>query len=354
MLLEGIPGLGKTELVKTLVKVLGWTEGVKETYQYPKDYAGYRRIQFTPDLMPLDVIGSEVFNQETRQIAFQPGPIFTHILLADEINRASPKTQSALLQAMAELEATYGNTIRPLGVVHSPNGAANAGMSPSRVDRLFFVIATQNPVEQQGTYPLPEAQLDRFFFKLITPLPGIDQMVSILDHTTSNEPPVIESVENLAPHEIAKSVLDFRKAIREIEVDGSALRKISLLVALTWPEAENASLAYHIRRDLKQELHRMKKDKNFEKSRESLQQQIDEYVQMGIGPRGAQTLLLTLKVRAALQGIDWIDDSFVAREAGTWMVDAWRHRLLLNFQAENDQVGSDKLIGQIADISWVN
>ena len=211
VLLEGIPGLGKTELVKTLVKVLGWTEEVEE-----KGYSGYRRIQFTPDLMPLDLIGSEIFDQQTHQFDFQKGPIFTHVLLADEINRASPKTQSALLQGMAEMEVTYGNKIRPLGVILDQNDQPL--LADHRAQRLFFVIATQNPIEQQGTYPLPEAQLDRFFFKLITPLPGLDQMKAILRTTVTSHPPQINPVIDRPPHEIARLIVGYKKLIRDIPV----------------------------------------------------------------------------------------------------------------------------------------
>ena len=348
VLLEGIPGLGKTELVNAMVKVLGWTEDYRR--QYPRGYFGSRRIQFTPDLMPLDIIGGEDIriDKSTGEMAreFKPGPIFTHILLADEINRATPKTQAALLQGMAELKTTYGNQTMPLGVICDVKG--NLVLSDKKDDCLFFVMATQNPIEQQGTYPLPEAQLDRFFFKLITPVPGIHKMKDILKITTTERAPELSPILDEPPHLIAKKIVEFRKQIRRLTVDDKALHKISLLAASTWPEVPLAEKIradyYEAAKELKEEFHQQQKE---------LQKEINQYVDLGIGPRGAQTLLLALKVLAALERKTEINEWFVNERFRLIFKDAWRHRLLLNYQAENDKITSDDLLDKIEKLTWV-
>ena len=355
VLLEGIPGLGKTELVKTLVRVLGWTDAAQAAYNRSPNatatYAGYRRVQFTPDLMPLDIIGGEDIqaDPQTGRIrrAFRHGPLFTHILLADEINRASPKTQSALLQGMAELETTYGNDVMRLGVIRDANHAVIG--SERKEDRLFFVIATQNPIEQQGTYPLPEAQLDRFFFKLISPLPGLTQMTDILGLTTTDTPPAVQPVEDAPPHRIAQKVVAFRHRIRAVPVDEKALEKISLLAALTWPDRPDVAMARRLRKDWDRYYERNKRRLKIEET-EAFRALVKRYVQIGIGPRGAQTLLLGLKVLAARQGRPVVDNAFVVEESQHLLKESWRHRLLLNYQAENEGVTADDLLDQIDPI----
>lgn len=343
VLLEGIPGLGKTELVKTLVQVLGWSNQTTQGQQ-----AGYRRIQFTPDLMPLDIVGSYIFSKEKEgnPFAFQEGPIFTHILLADEINRASPKTQSALLQGMAELEVSYGNETRGLGVIKTSKG--QSVLSQEKSDRLFFVVGTQNPIEQQGTYPLPEAQLDRFFFKLNTPLPKLQVMVNILNNTTGGEPPVINPVEEKSPHEIAAQVIQFRKLIRMIWVEEEALEYLSMLALQTWPEDLPLAQDIHEGLDVLNEINQ----ETFQAKRLELQQNINENVQMGIGPRGVQTLLMAIKVLAALENREVVTAAFVVDQVKKVLKDAWRHRLLLNFHAENNRITTDDILDSLLDNLW--
>jgi MoxR-like ATPase len=357
VLLEGIPGLGKTELVNAMVKVLGWTDQYSQRYK--EGHFGARRIQCTPDLMPLDIIGGEdifadqVTGRMTR--AFKPGPIFTHLLLVDEINRATPKTQSALLQGMAELKVTYGTQIIPLGVICDMNGKLAPALSDKKDDCLFFVIATQNPIEQQGTYPLPEAQLDRFFFKLITPMPGIHKLKDILKITTTARPPELRPVLEAPPHEIAQKVVGFRKLIKSVSIDEKALHKIGILVASTWPGSEDLPLAEKIYGDyLKAADEIEKKDKDFKKKRSELQQKINKYVQIGIGPRGAQTLLLALKVLAALQQKTEINTWFMDENFGLLLKEAWRHRLMRNYDAENEKLTTDMLLDETAKLTWIN
>jgi MoxR-like ATPase len=275
-LLEGVPGLGKTLLVRTLSQVL--------------DLA-FNRIQFTPDLMPSDIIGTNIISETAdgkRVFSFQPGPIFAQIVLADEINRATPKTQSALLEAMQEHSVTVGGTIH-------------------RLKEPFFVMATQNPIEQEGTYPLPEAQLDRFFFKLIVNYSGREEMATILDRTTRGEWPRAEKVMDGA--EIER----WQQLVREVLVAPAVQDYAIRLVLATHPGGEFAAA-----------------DTN-------------KYIRCGASPRGAQALVLAGKVRAMLEGrynvgFDDLKKVYLA---------AMRHRILLNFEAQAENIPSDKVLVNI-------
>ena len=202
VLLEGVPGLGKTALVNTLSEVLDLKFG---------------RIQFTPDLLPSDVVGTQVLSEKggQRALEFQPGPVFCNILLADEINRATPKTQSALLETMQEKRVTVANATHPIG-------------------KPFFVLATQNPIENDGTYPLPEAQLDRFFFKLTVTLPGHDEFIEILNRTGGNSVPEIAAVAS------GEQILEMEHTLREIPIAEDVKNHLVKVVRNTHPENEQA------------------------------------------------------------------------------------------------------------------
>jgi MoxR-like ATPase len=275
-LLEGVPGLGKTLLVRTLSQVL--------------DLA-FNRIQFTPDLMPSDIIGTNIISESAdgkRVFSFQPGPIFAQIVLADEINRATPKTQSALLEAMQEHSVTVGGTIH-------------------RLKEPFFVMATQNPIEQEGTYPLPEAQLDRFFFKLIVNYSGREEMATILDRTTRGEWPKAEKVMDGA--EIER----WQGLVREVLVAPAVQDYAIRLVLATHPGGEFAAA-----------------DTN-------------KYIRCGASPRGAQALVLAGKVRALLEGRYNVSFEDIRKV----YLPALRHRLLLNFEAQAENIPSDAVLGQV-------
>jgi MoxR-like ATPase len=275
-LLEGVPGLGKTLLVRTLSQVL--------------DLA-FNRIQFTPDLMPSDIIGTNIINEAAdgkRVFSFQPGPIFAQIVLADEINRATPKTQSALLEAMQEHSVTVGGTIH-------------------RLKEPFFVMATQNPIEQEGTYPLPEAQLDRFFFKLIVNYSGREEMATILDRTTRGEWPKAEKVMD------GVEIERWQQLVREVLVAPAVQDYAIRLVLATHPGGEFAAA-----------------DTN-------------KYVRCGASPRGAQALVLAGKVRALLEGRYNVSFEDVRKV----YLPALRHRILLNFEAQAENVPSDAVLQQV-------
>jgi MoxR-like ATPase len=275
-LLEGVPGLGKTLLVRTLSQVL--------------DLA-FNRIQFTPDLMPSDIIGTNIITEAEagkRVFSFQPGPIFAQIVLADEINRATPKTQSALLEAMQEHSVTVG------GAIH-------------RLKEPFFVMATQNPIEQEGTYPLPEAQLDRFFFKLLVNYSGREEMATILDRTTRGDWPRAEKVMDGA--EIQKWQQLVREVLLAPPVQDYAIR----LVLATHPGGEFVA-----------------GDTN-------------KYIRCGASPRGAQAIVLAAKVRALLEGRYNVSFEDVRRV----YLPAMRHRILLNFEAQAENILSDVVLEKI-------
>jgi MoxR-like ATPase len=276
VLLEGVPGLGKTLLVRTLADALRLK---------------FQRIQFTPDLMPADLIGTNVVVETPegqRKFEFQHGPVFANVLLADEINRATPKTQSALLEAMQEHAVTVaGRTYR--------------------LPQPFFVLATQNPLEMEGTYPLPEAQLDRFFFKLLVRFPSGSEIETILDRTT-------EATEAQAQAVLAgERVLEMARLVRQVPV-AAAVRKYGIaLVLATHPGHELAPAATR------------------------------KYVRYGSSPRGAQALILAAKIRAILDSRYHVaaDDLRAVAHA------ALRHRLILNFEGQAENVQPDTVIDQI-------
>src|SRR5215510_12075132 len=275
-LLEGVPGLGKTLLVRTLSQVLD---------------LHFNRIQFTPDLMPSDIIGTNIINETPegqRVFSFQPGPLFAQIVLADEINRATPKTQSALLEAMQEHSITVGGTIH-------------------RLEEPFFVMATQNPIEQEGTYPLPEAQLDRFFFKLIVNYSGREEMATILDRTTRGEWPKAEKVMDGA--EIEK----WQQLVREVLVAPPVQDYAIRLVMATHPGGEFATA------------------------------EANKYIRCGASPRGAQALVLASKVRALLEGRYNVSFEDIRRV----YLPALRHRILLNFEAQAENIDTDHVLAQV-------
>jgi MoxR-like ATPase len=276
VLLEGAPGLGKTLLVKTLA------EGLELSFS---------RIQFTPDLMPADIIGTNIIVEDTdgrKHFQFQQGPIFAHILLADEINRATPKTQSALLEGMQETTVTVGGLTRPLPAP-------------------FFVLATQNPIEMEGTYPLPEAQLDRFQFKVRVRYPAIEELNAIIDRTTHAHDVAVERVMSGA------SVLGYRELVREVPVASHVRDFASLIVMATHPQWEQSP----------------------EVSR--------RFVRYGSSPRGAQALVLGGKVRALSQGRYNVSVDDIRAMA----VPALRHRIILNFEGEAEGLDIDDLVNQV-------
>src|ERR1700736_6534646 len=277
-LLEGVPGLGKTLLVRTLSQAL-------ELH--------FNRIQFTPDLMPSDIIGTNIINETPegqRVFTFQAGPLFAQIVLADEINRATPKTQSALLEAMQEHSVTVGGTAHTL-------------------EEPFFVMATQNPIEQEGTYPLPEAQLDRFFFKLIVNYSGREEMATILDRTTRNEWPQAEKVMDGA------EIRQWQELVREVLVAPQVQDYAIRLVLATHPQGEFASA------------------------------ETNRYIRCGASPRGAQALVLAGKVRALLEGRYNVSFEDIRRV----YLPALRHRVILNFEAQAENIASATVLAQILE-----
>lgn len=280
VLLEGVPGLGKTLLVKSLARVLGLT---------------FKRIQFTPDLMPSDVTGTQVLTEDDsgkRRFVFKPGPVFSNLLLADEINRATPKTQSALLEAMEERQVTV------LDETH-------------KLPAPFFVLATQNPVELEGTYPLPEAQLDRFMLKLLVPAPSSLQLKEILTRTTGTMEADLETV--FPEGQSAQKIQDFRNLVRCVVVADPIYEILVRMISALTPTNSFAT-------DLSK-----------------------RYVRFGPGPRGSQSVILAAKVHALLDGrfnLSFDDIKAV-------FLPALRHRLILNFQAEADSVSADTIIEQI-------
>ena len=277
VLLEGVPGLGKTELVKAISKVL--------TMQFS-------RIQFTPDLMPSDVTGTNLIVNEDGNNAFrfEPGPVFANIVLADEINRATPKTQSALLEAMQEKTVTVGKTTYEL-------------------PQPFMVLATQNPIENEGTYPLPEAQLDRFLFKLLVEFPKKEELKEIMDLTVTNQKTELSGILT------GEDIIAIRNTIREMPISDAVMDYALSIVVATHPESNGA----------------------MEISK--------KYIANGASPRAAQAIVKTAKARAFLEGrfnVSFEDVAFVAYPA-------LRHRLALNFEAVSDGVWADDVIRQIID-----
>jgi MoxR-like ATPase len=276
VLLEGVPGLGKTLLVRTLSEVLDLS---------------FNRIQFTPDLMPADILGTNLVVETAdgrREFQFQRGPIFAHIILADEINRATPKTQSAMLEAMQEKQVTAGGEIRRL-------------VAP------FFVLATQNPIDQEGTYPLPEAQLDRFFFKLVVGYPTADELTEVLNRTTEGTTAKPDKIVD------GPALLELQQLVRQVPVATHVKDYAVRLVLATHPKTGTAAPI------------------------------TNQYLRFGSSPRGAQVLILGAKVRALTQGrFNASFDDIQAVALATL-----RHRLIPNFEAEAEGVTTDQIIGQI-------
>ena len=278
VLLEGIPGLGKTQLVHTIADVL---------------HLQFARIQFTPDLMPSDIIGTNVV-QETaageKILEFQPGPIFANIVLADEINRATPKTQSALLEAMQEKSVSVGRRT-------------------FKLDQPFFVLATQNPLEMEGTYPLPEAQLDRFLLKLRVQYPSEESLHEILDRTTRNEVPEVERVVDGA------QLLEMRRTVRDVPIARPVQSYAIRLVLGTHPNSPHATAM------------------------------VNKYVRYGASPRAAQALVVGGKIRALLNNRLHVSTEDIRALA----LPALRHRVLLNFEGEAEQVDTDRIIADVIE-----
>jgi MoxR-like ATPase len=273
VLLEGVPGLGKTVLVRSLASVL------------KLDFA---RVQFTPDLMPADITGTHIVTEDDeghRRFEFQPGPLFTNLLLADEINRATPKTQSALLDAMGERQVTVGDRTR-------------------RLEEPFFVLATQNPIELEGTYPLPEAQLDRFFFKLLVPFPSAAELAEIATRTTGS------TAIELAPVAGRAELAAMRELSREVPLASHVMDLAVELVMATHPEHEGAP------------------------------EEVRRYVRWGASPRGLQALVLSARIRALLEGRFNVANEDLAAVAPA----ALRHRVFLNFEADAAGVAADEVV----------
>ena len=273
VLLEGVPGLGKTVLVRSLASVLE---------------LDFSRVQFTPDLMPADITGTHIVTEDDaghRRFEFQPGPLFTNLLLADEINRATPKTQSALLEAMGERQVTVGDRTRKLA-------------------EPFFVLATQNPIELEGTYPLPEAQLDRFFFKLLVPFPGAAELAEIANRTTGSSSVELQPVAGRA--ELAA----MRELSREVPMASHVMDRAVALILATHPDREGAP------------------------------EEVRRYVRWGASPRGLQALVLAGRIRALLDGRFNVSLEDLAAVAPA----ALRHRVFLNFEADAAGVGSDSVV----------
>lgn len=277
VLLEGMPGLGKTQLVKTISKVLNLK---------------FSRIQFTPDLMPADVVGTNLIVKEndSTKFKFEEGPVFTNLLLADEINRATPKTQSALLEAMGEKSVTVGKITY-------------------NMPKPFMVLATQNPIEQEGTYPLPEAQLDRFQFKVKVDFPSLDELSKIMDLTLGKEEEKINSVLN------DKEILEMKEAIKEIPM-ADAVKEYALKIILaTHPEVKEG--------------HELSK----------------KYVEVGASPRAAQGLISGAKVKAVMEGrynVSFDDIKYIAYPV-------LRHRIILNFEGITEGITEEYIIEKILE-----
>ncbi|MFY9558173.1 MAG: MoxR family ATPase [Blastocatellia bacterium] len=278
VLLEGVPGLGKTLLVRTLAETLGLK---------------FARVQFTPDLMPADIVGTNIIVEDEsgeKRFRFQPGPVFTNLLLADEVNRATPKTQSALLEAMQERQVTVG------GATYRLNG-------------VFFVLATQNPLEMEGTYPLPEAQLDRFIYKLVIDYPTRSDLIDVLRRTTAEE---ITHAQNILSSE---ELSGMQTLVRQVIIAPHVEELAADLLLRTHPENEKAP------------------------------ESVRKYVRYGASPRGAQAMVLTAKARALLSGrynVSTADILSVAKPS-------LRHRVILNFEGEADGLSTDLIIDDVLD-----
>lgn len=280
VLLEGVPGLGKTLLVKSIANVLGLS---------------FKRIQFTPDLMPSDITGTQVLTEDERghrRFVFKPGPVFANIVLADEINRATPKTQSALLEAMEEKQITVLD-------------------ETYQIDQPFFVLATQNPVELEGTYALPEAQLDRFLLKLLVSPPSPESLKEILRRTTGTKIPQARPV--FSAEDAYHQIMGMRQLVREVVVAEPLQDVLVRMLSALTPSSSYAT------------------------------PKVKQYVRFGPGPRGAQSVLLASKVNALLDS----RVNLAFEDIRALINPALRHRMVLNFQAEADGVTADDLINEV-------
>lgn len=277
-LLEGVPGLAKTLMIRTLSEAIDLR---------------FRRIQFTPDLMPSDIIGTEILEEDhstgKRFFKFNKGPLFSNIILADEINRTSPKTQSALLEAMQEFEATYGGVTYPL-------------------DRPFFILATQNPIEQAGTFPLPEAQLDRFLLYIKIKYPTAEEERSILETTTGIKSVSVQKVIE------GETIKEAQKLVREVHINSDLIALVSELIRSTRPgQSEN--------------------------------KMVKDFVRWGAGPRAGQAMILTAKAKAFLAGRFAVTLDDLKHMAAPVL----RHRILMNFKAEAEGITSDDVTLHLSD-----
>ena len=277
VLLEGVPGLGKTMLVRTIADVID---------------CSFNRIQFTPDLMPADITGTNILVEEDgrRVFRFQPGPIFANLVLADEINRATPKTQSSLLEAMQEHQVTVARQRFPL-------------------EPPFFVLATQNPLEMEGTYPLPEAQLDRFLFKVMVPFPSEEDLVAIMDRTTGAEAPTASKVANAA------EIVEMQRLSRAVPIAPHITAYAVSLLAATHPDQPRAP------------------------------ELVRDYVRYGGSPRGAQALVTAGKIYALLDGRFNVSIDDIRAVA----LPALRHRVILNFEGEAEGITPEAIVRSILD-----
>jgi MoxR-like ATPase len=275
-LLEGVPGLAKTLIVRTMSQAL---------------HLSFRRIQFTPDLMPTDIIGTEILEEDhatgKRFFKFNKGPLFANIILADEINRTPPKTQAALLEAMQEFEVTYGGQTYPL-------------------DKPFFILATQNPIEQAGTYPLPEAQLDRFLLLIKIGYPTEQEEFEVLNRTTGTTKVKVEAVIN------GEEIQQLQQLVRQVNINDDLVKYVSKIIRATRPDTSTS--AY-----------------------------VKEWVRWGAGPRAGQALILTSKARALLKG----RYAVLPEDIHAMAAPVLRHRILMNFKAEAEDISSDKVTEEL-------
>jgi MoxR-like ATPase len=281
VLLEGVPGLGKTLLVKSLSHALG---------------ISFKRIQFTPDLMPSDIVGTEVLTEASgrREFQFKKGPIFAHVVLADEINRATPKTQSAVLEAMEEKQVTV------FGESHL-------------LETPFIVLATQNPIELEGTYPLPEAQLDRFFFKLMVSPPSPPELREILKRTTGT---ATGDIEKVLPNDGGQLVNQMQQLLRQVLIAPPIEEYVVRIVHATQPATSNGS---------------------------GSGSPVKQYLRFGSSPRGAQAIILGAKGNALAEGRIHVSYEDIEKV----IYPALRHRLILNFQAEAENVSTDQILAEV-------
>jgi len=275
-LLEGVPGLAKTLMVKTLSQALDLS---------------FRRIQFTPDLMPTDILGTEILEEDhatgKRFFKFNKGPLFANIILADEINRTPPKTQSALLEAMQEFEITYGG-------------------QTYKLDRPFFILATQNPIEQAGTYPLPEAQLDRFLLYVKIGYPSTLEEKNILSATTGNKKIVVNPILGAA------EIMQLQTLVRDVTIDDDLIQYVSDMTRATRPATTSVSY-------------------------------VKEWVRWGAGPRAGQSLILTAKARALFKK----RYAVVLEDIQAMAYPVFRHRILMNFKADAENINSDNVTAEL-------